>query len=85
MGRKAAIGELLANQFKMKRTKTNNPGRRYFYPLISQFPSYRGLVSAKPENLPVAEKVARQVLCLPIFPDLELCTVDKIASLILTQ
>jgi len=45
--------------------------RRYFYPLISQFPSYKGLLSANPGNLPVAEKVAEQVLCLPIFPDME--------------
>lgn len=46
-------------------------GRRYFYPLISQFPVYRGLNSAKPENLPVATKVAEQVICLPIYPALE--------------
>ena len=45
-------------------------GRRYFYPLISQFPTYRGLTSAKPENLPVATKVAEQVICLPIYPSL---------------
>ena len=44
--------------------------RRYFYPLISQFPSYRGLPSATSENLPVAEKVTREVLCLPIYPNL---------------
>ena len=45
-------------------------GRRYFYPLISQFPSYRGLPSAKPENLPVAETLTQKVLCLPIYPGL---------------
>lgn len=44
--------------------------RRYFYPLISAFPMYRGLPSALPENLPVANRIAAQVLCLPIFPDL---------------
>ena len=48
----------------------NIHGRRYFYPLISQFPTYRGLPSAKPENLPVAEKIAEQVICLPVYPDL---------------
>lgn len=42
--------------------------RRYFYPLISDFPMYRGLPSAQPANLPVATKAAAQVLCLPIFP-----------------
>ena len=53
-------------------------GRRYFYPLISQFPTYRGLISARPENLPVATKVAEQVICLPIFPELELNIVYRI-------
>jgi dTDP-4-amino-4,6-dideoxygalactose transaminase len=44
--------------------------RRYFYPLISSFPTYKGLPSAEPGNLHVAEKIASQVLCLPIYPDL---------------
>src|SRR6056297_11242 len=55
-------------------------GRRYFYPLISQFPNYRGLESAKKENLPVAEQITRNVICLPIYPDLSMKTVDKIVS-----
>ena len=50
--------------------KHNIYGRRYFYPLISQFPTYRSLPSSKPENLPVATKAASQVICLPIYPDL---------------
>lgn len=51
--------------------KDNNIlGRRYFYPLISNFPVYRGLESARPENLPVATKLAEQVLCLPMYADL---------------
>lgn len=45
--------------------------RRYFYPLISQFPAYKGLPSAAAENLPVAEQITKQVLCLPIYPDLD--------------
>lgn len=44
--------------------------RRYFYPLISEFSMYRSLPSARPENLPVATRVAQQVLCLPIYPGL---------------
>ncbi|SBV36091.1 Nucleotide sugar transaminase [uncultured Stenotrophomonas sp.] len=44
--------------------------RRYFYPLISEFPMYRGLPSAVPGNLPEAHRAARQVLCLPIHPEL---------------
>jgi dTDP-4-amino-4,6-dideoxygalactose transaminase len=46
--------------------------RRYFYPLISDFPMYRGIPSARPENLPVATDAARRVLCLPISPTLSL-------------
>jgi dTDP-4-amino-4,6-dideoxygalactose transaminase len=45
--------------------------RRYFYPLISEFPMYRGLHSAAPSNLPVAIRSAQQVLCLPIYPSLD--------------
>jgi len=42
--------------------------RRYFYPLITQFQMYRDLSSANPLNLPVANKYAQMVLCLPIYP-----------------
>lgn len=45
-------------------------GRRYFYPLISTFSTYRGLPSATPENLPVATKIANEVICLPIHPNM---------------
>ena len=45
--------------------------RRYFYPLISSFPMYRGLQSAQRENLPVASRTAERVICLPIYPDLD--------------
>lgn len=57
-------------------------GRRYFYPLISQFPTYRGLPSANPDNLPVAIEVAEQVICLPIYPHLDSETVSYIIDLI---
>lgn len=50
--------------FKMK--EQNIWGRRYFYPLISTFSTYRGLESAKPENLPIATRMANSVICLPI-------------------
>lgn len=46
--------------------------RRYFYPLISNFPMYRGIPSAAPSNLPVATRAAEQVLCLPIYPSLDI-------------
>ena len=57
--------------------------RRYFYPLISQFPAYRGLPSAKPENLPVATKLAEQVICLPIYPNLDNEAVNEICDLLI--
>lgn len=49
---------------KMK--AANVLGRRYFYPLISDFSTYRGLESARPENLPNAHKMANSVICLPM-------------------
>lgn len=58
--------------------------RRYFFPLISNLPMYRGIASAAPANLPVATAIAKRVLCLPIYPDLEMATVDRIIEIILS-
>jgi dTDP-4-amino-4,6-dideoxygalactose transaminase len=66
-----------------EKLKENNIfGRRYFYPLISQFPTYTGLPSASEKNLPVATKTAKQVICLPIYPALDDLTTKKVAELI---
>ena len=63
--------------------KENNIfGRRYFYPLISEFPTYRGLPSANPSKLPVAVEAANNVICLPIFPDLDLQSIKRIITII---
>lgn len=56
--------------------------RRYFYPLISEFPMYRGLSSALPGRLPVAHAAAKRVLCLPIYPSLGIAQVEKITKLV---
>jgi dTDP-4-amino-4,6-dideoxygalactose transaminase len=56
--------------------------RRYFYPLISDFPMYRGMPSAAHANLPVARRTAEQVICLPIYPALSDEQVDFIIELI---
>lgn len=56
--------------------------RRYFYPLISDLPMYRGLPSASPANLPVAKRTAAQVLCLPLYPALADEDVDAVAGMI---
>ncbi len=53
-----------------KLKENNIYGRRYFYPLISDFPTYRGLFSAHHENLSNAVKTANEVICLPIYPEL---------------
>lgn len=50
--------------FKMR--ENNVLGRRYFYPLISEFTTYRGLSSAAKENLPVAHRMSDSVICLPM-------------------
>lgn len=55
-------------------------GRRYFYPLITNFPTYRNFDSAKKENLTNAKKLSDQVICLPIYPGLELEKVKKIIN-----
>jgi dTDP-4-amino-4,6-dideoxygalactose transaminase len=56
--------------------------RRYFYPLISDFPMYRGMLSAAHANLPVARKVSEQVICLPIYPALSGEQVNSIVKLV---
>ncbi|WP_312224761.1 DegT/DnrJ/EryC1/StrS family aminotransferase [Stutzerimonas nitrititolerans] len=56
--------------------------RRYFYPLISDFPMYRGLPSAAPASLPVAKAISHSVLCLPIYPDLADDEIEAICALI---
>ncbi len=56
---------------RIKIKKYNIFSRRYFYPLITEFSPYKGMPSARPENLPVAEITAEQVICLPIYLGLE--------------
>ena len=60
-------------------------GRRYFYPLISDFSTYRGLPSASKDNLPIANRIANSVLCLPIYPGLSEESVKKIIQIISTK
>jgi dTDP-4-amino-4,6-dideoxygalactose transaminase len=57
-------------------------GRRYFYPLISEFPMYRGLPSASNALLPVAKDVSSKVICLPIYPALTDDDIVRVAALI---
>ena len=66
--------------FKMK--EHDVLGRRYFYPLISTFSTYRGLPSAATENLPVATRIANEVICLPMHHGLSVEDVERILGLI---
>lgn len=66
-----------------EKLKMNNIfGRRYFYPLISDFSTYRGLSSAAKENLPNANRIADSVICLPIHHELEPESVMKIVTIV---
>ncbi len=57
-------------------------GRRYFFPLISTFSSYRGLPSAAPENLPVATRLADEVICLPMHHELSDNDINRVLSIV---
>jgi len=63
--------------------KENNLfARRYFYPLLSDFPMYSGLPSSQRQNLPVAVDAADRILCLPIFPGIGKESVARVLQLI---
>jgi len=66
---------------KLKENGIN--GRRYFYPLISNFPPYKSLKSAERGNLPIANDIGEKVMCLPIFSELPLEAVQKIIEYII--
>lgn len=66
--------------FKMKESQVL--GRRYFYPLISEFSTYRGLESAHPENLPNAHQMADTVICLPMHHELGEEELERVIQLI---
>ena len=57
-------------------------GRRYFYPLISTFNTYRGLPSAAPANLPVATRIADEVICLPMHHALSEDDIERVVSVV---
>lgn len=67
--------------FKMKEQGVY--GRRYFYPLISEFSTYRGLPSATKENLPVATKIANEVICLPMHHALTEEDIERVTMCII--
>jgi len=66
--------------FKLR--ENNVFGRRYFYPLISTFSTYRGLDSSSPNNLENAYRLSNSVICLPIYPGLTDEQIDFVIDLI---
>ncbi len=58
-------------------------GRRYFYPLISEFSTYRGLESSRSENLPNAHMMADTVICLPMHHALSEEEINRIIDCII--
>ena len=70
------------DELYVKMKEHNVLGRRYFYPLISEFSTYRGLSSSNKENLPNAHKMADSVLCLPMHHELSEADLDRIVNLI---
>lgn len=66
--------------FKMK--ANNVLGRRYFYPLISTFSTYRGLESSNPKNLPIATRIADEVICLPMHDALSENDIQRVIDCI---
>ena len=70
------------DQLYEKLKQNNIYGRRYFFPLISEFSMYKSLESSKPSNLKVASKMANEVICLPIYPDLDNKVSHEIVNII---
>lgn len=56
--------------------------RRYFFPLLSNLPMYRGLASAGPDLLPVASDTSDRILCLPIYPAMSDSDQERVLELL---
>jgi dTDP-4-amino-4,6-dideoxygalactose transaminase len=56
--------------------------RKYFHPLCSHIPAYASLPTADPGQLPVAERIASQILCLPLYGSLEEDSVERVCAIV---
>lgn len=70
------------NELYEKLKESNIHARRYFYPLISEFPMYRGIPSANSSNLNHATEISQEILCLPIYPALHPEEQDRVIRII---
>lgn len=73
----------IAAELRFKMRRQNVWGRRYFYPLISDFSTYSGLESAQLENIPIAYRIANSVICLPIYHGLTDENIQRILDCII--
>ncbi len=71
---------LTRNELYQKLKEFNIFARRYFYPLISEYSMYKGYESANPNSLSKAVKAAKEVICLPIYPNLRVEEIKFIIS-----
>lgn len=78
----AAEYGMTRDQLYFKMREADVWGRRYFYPLISTFSTYRGLPSAAPDNLPVATRLANEVICLPMHHELSDDAINRVLELV---
>jgi len=71
------------DELYQKMKEQNVLGRRYFYPLITDFDPYKEYPSAAPENLPVARRIADQVICLPMHHQLSDEDINRVLECII--
>lgn len=73
------------NEIYDRLRKYNVFARKYFYPLCSDYSHYKHLPSADSQNLPEAQKAAEEVLCLPLYGELDILDIEKICEIILCK
>ena len=78
----AALYGMTRDELYLKLKQHNILARRYFYPLISSFSTYRGLESASADNLPIAAHLANTVICLPMHHALSQEDVQRVIDVV---
>lgn len=78
----AKLYGMTRDELYSKMREVNILGRRYFYPLISEFSVYKGLSSSVKENLPNAHKMADRVICLPMHHEMSEIDIDRVIEII---
>ena len=71
------------NEILTKLAEHGIGARKYFYPLTNSFECFHGLYDAN--QTPIALRISKRVLTLPLYADLQLDDVDRICKLILSM